>query len=91
MFAPDICLPALRSMRERFGETVYGRYGFCDAFNPTTGWTGPDVLGIDAGITLLSAENLRGGGVWRWFMRNPEIRHALKLVGFHGAGMSERL
>jgi len=86
MFAPDICLPALRSMRERFGETVYGRYGFCDAFNPTTGWIGPDVLGIDAGITLLSAENLRGGAVWRWFMRNPEIRNALKLAGFHGAG-----
>ena len=86
MFAPDICLPALRSMRERFGETVYGRYGFCDAFNPTTGWIGPDVLGIDAGITLLSAENLRGGGVWRWFMRNPEIRNALRLAGFHGTG-----
>jgi len=86
MFAPDICLPAMRSMRERFGETVYGRYGFCDAFNPTTGWIGPDVLGIDAGITLLSAENLRGGGVWQWFMRNPEIRNALKLAGFHGAG-----
>jgi hypothetical protein len=86
MFAPDICLPALRAMRERFGDKIYDRYGFCDAFNPATGWTGPDVLGIDAGITLLSAENLRGGTVWRWFMQNIEIRDALKLAGFHGTG-----
>jgi len=81
MFAPDICLPALRAMRERFGPRVYGRYGFADAFNPTTGWVDPDVIGIDVGITLLSAENLRSGFVWRHFMRNPEVRRALRLVG----------
>jgi hypothetical protein len=40
---------------------VFGRYGFVDAFNPTGGWTNPDVIGIDVGITLLSAENLRTG------------------------------
>jgi hypothetical protein len=82
MFAPDICLPALRTMRERFGERIYGRYGFRDAFNPTTGWLDTDVLGIDQGIMLLSAENLRSGAVWRWFGRNAEIREAVKLAGF---------
>lgn len=81
MFAPDITLPALRTMRERFGERIYGRYGFVDAFNPTTGWTGPDVIGISVGITLLSAENLRTGNVWRWFMRNREIGRAMQSVG----------
>ena len=82
MFAPDICLPALQTMRERFGGRVWGRYGFCDAFNPTTGWVDSDVLGIDQGITLLSAENLRSGSVWRWFMRNREIPRALELCKF---------
>ncbi|HYO63381.1 MAG TPA: glucoamylase family protein [Pyrinomonadaceae bacterium] len=81
MFTPDISVRALRTMRERFGGRVYGRYGFTDAFNPTTGWTGPDVIGIDVGITLLSAENLRTGNVWRWFMRNPEIPRAMRAVG----------
>ncbi len=81
MFTPDISLPALRTMRERFGDRIYGRYGFADAFNPTTGWVGPDVIGINVGITLLSTENLRTGGVWRWFMRNPEIPRAMELVG----------
>jgi hypothetical protein len=81
MFTPDISLRALRTMRERFGEKVYGRYGFVDAFNPNTGWVDSDVIAIDQGITLLSAENLRGGFVWRYFMRNSEIPRAMRLVG----------
>ena len=81
MFTPDITLPALRAMRAQYGARVYGRYGFVDAFNPTTGWTGPDVIGISVGITLLSAENLRAGNVWRWFMRNREIGRAMRKSG----------
>ncbi|HXJ91681.1 MAG TPA: glucoamylase family protein [Terriglobia bacterium] len=81
MFAPDICIPALRSMLVKYGKQIYGPYGFADAFNPTTGWVSPWVLGIDAGITLLSAENLRTGSVWRWFMANPDVDRALDLVG----------
>jgi hypothetical protein len=81
MFAPDITVRALRAMREQFGARVYGRYGFTDAFHPTNGWTNPDVIGIDLGITLLSAENLRTGRVWRWFMSNEEIPRAMRAVG----------
>jgi hypothetical protein len=81
MFAPDITLPELREMHRRYGERIYGRYGFADAFEPTSGWVNPDVIGIDLGITLLSAENLRTGHVWTWFMRNPEITQALDRVG----------
>ena len=81
MFTPDISLPALRAMKEKFGERIYGRYGFVDAFNPNTGWVGPDVIGIDVGITLLSAENLRTGRIWSWFMRNPEIPGAMRRIG----------
>lgn len=80
MFTPEVCLRALESMREKFGARIYGRYGFVDAFNPTTGWMDADVIGIDTGITLLSAENLYDGGVWRWFMRNSAIQRALTLA-----------
>lgn len=82
MFAPDIALPALRDMRARFGDRLYGRYGFADAFDPAAGWINPHVIGIDVGITLLSAENLRTGAVWRWFMANPEIERAMQRAGF---------
>ena len=80
MFAPEICLPALRYMHEQFAEHIYGRYGFADAFNPQTLWVDPDVVGIDVGITLLSAENLRSGNVWRWFQRSADIQRATKQV-----------
>jgi hypothetical protein len=81
MFAPDICIPALRAMLVKFGKEIYGRYGFADAFNPTTGWVSPYVIGIDVGITLLSAEDLRTGNVWKWFMSNVEPQRALDMVG----------
>jgi len=81
MFAPDITVPVIREMHDRFGDRLYGRYGFADAFHPTDGWTNPDVIGIDVGITLLGAENLRTGRVWRWFMQNREIPAAMEKSG----------
>ena len=80
MFAPHITLPVLKEIKDKYGDKVYGRYGFADAFNPHNGWVGPDVIGIDLGISLVSAENLRSGKVWHWFMQNEEVRRALKLV-----------
>jgi beta-glucosidase len=80
MFTPDITLPTLKKMKDEYGDKVYGRYGFVDAFNPHNGWVNGDVIGIDLGITLLSAENLRSGKNWYWFMQNDEIRRALKRV-----------
>jgi hypothetical protein len=78
MFTPDITLPTLKKMKDEYGDKVYLRYGFVDAFNPHNGWVNGDVIGIDLGITLLSAENLRSGKNWHWFMQNDEIRRALK-------------
>lgn len=80
MFTPEICVPALRSMHDRFGEKAYGRYGFVDAFHPSNGWVGKDYVGIDVGITLLAAENLRSGGVWKRFMANREVARGLELA-----------
>jgi hypothetical protein len=85
MFAPQICLPALRAMREDFGEVAYGRYGFADAFHPASGWVDPEVVGINQGITLLSAENLRSRSVWNWFMASRDIQRGVGKV-FERAG-----
>lgn len=82
MFTPDISIPALRAMRDHFEDRVYRKYGFVDAFNPALKWFDSDVVGIDVGITLLSAENLLTGNVWRWFMANQTVPHAMDLVGF---------
>jgi hypothetical protein len=89
MFTPDISLQTLRAMKEKFGEKIYGRYGFTDAFNPNNGWINSDVIGIDVGIMLLSTENLRSGKVWRWFMRNREIPKAMDLIGLKLLGRKQ--
>jgi hypothetical protein len=82
MFTPDISIPTLRAMREHFGDRVYRKYGFVDAYNVALKWFDTDVVGIDVGITLLSAENLLTANVWRWFMANEAIRQAMNLAGF---------
>ena len=76
MFVPDITLPVLKEIKTRFPNT-YGVYGFTDAFNPHNNWINSDVIGIDVGITIVSAENLRSGKIWRWFMQNPEMKSGL--------------
>jgi hypothetical protein len=86
MFTPDICLPVLREMRKLYGDKIYQRYGFTDAFNPNWQdqklWVNPDVIGIDVGISLVSMENLLTGNVWRWFMMNQYIQSGMERVGF---------
>jgi len=68
-------------MHEKYGEKIYGKYGFVDAFNPQSGWVDTDVIGINVGIILLSAENMRTGNVWQWFMQNREIPLAMQRIG----------
>lgn len=84
-FLPADCLRVLRSLKEKYGDRAWGRYGFCDAFHPDANWYDPDVLGIDLGISVLMAENLRSGFVWETFARNPEVAIAMKKAGFHSA------
>ncbi|MGH7995224.1 MAG: glucoamylase family protein [Opitutaceae bacterium] len=81
-FAPRDCLTSLHDMLKTGGPGVWGRYGFVDSFNPETGWVDPDVIGIDQGISMIMAENLRSGLVWRTFMEAPEVRRAMKIAGF---------
>ncbi|WP_408887249.1 glucoamylase family protein [Komagataeibacter oboediens] len=88
-FAPEIVLPTLRNMKNRYGQNIYGQYGFVDAFNPSfrngqTFWTDREYLGIDQGPILLMIENWRSGLVWAVMKRNPYIRAGLERAGFEG-------
>lgn len=83
-FLPQECMRVLRNIREKFGEHAWKRYGFVDAFHPRKNWYNPDVIGIDAGITLLMAENARTGFVWETFQKNEDARRGMERAGFHG-------
>jgi len=81
-FLPRECLRVLETMKNRYGDRVWCRYGLVNAFNPLQKWYDTDVVGIDSGITALMAENARTGFVWETFMKNPEARRGLERAGF---------
>jgi maltose-binding protein MalE len=98
-FAPEIVVPTLLSMRAAYGDNLFSRYGFLDAFNPTLrlpvavqhgrvdptlGWFDTDYLGIDQGPILAMLENLRSDLVWRTMRRNRHVVRGLRAAGFQG-------
>ena len=96
-FAPEVCIPALTAMKNAYGEKVWTRYGFVDAFNPTyltpstpNGWFDHDYLGIDQGPIVLMIENYRSGFVWEVMKKNPYIVNGLKRAGFTGGWLEAK-
>jgi hypothetical protein len=98
-FAPEVAIPAVREMHRRYGQQIYSKYGFLDAFNPTFtfdvpvrhgrhikgfGWVAGDYLGIDQGPILAMIENYRSGLIWRVMRKNRYVRHGLTQAGFSG-------
>lgn len=81
-FATKETLSVLHQMRLIYGDRIWQRYGFVDAFNPNTGWVNQDVIGIDVGIAAVQAENLRTGLIRRLFMQSPEAQLSLSKAGF---------
>ena len=81
-FLPGECLAVLHHIRQQYGGRCWKRYGPVDAFNPNNTWTNPDVIGINVGISMLMAANLRSQFVWKAFMKAPEIKAAMQQVGF---------
>jgi len=80
-FAPEATLRVLKNIRKKY-PSAWSKYGFVDAFNPLKNWYGSDVIGIDTGIMLLMAENLRTGFVWNAFMKSPEAQRGMERAGF---------
>jgi hypothetical protein len=99
-FAPEIVVPALEAMRTKYGDPLFGQYGFLDAFNPTyynasvrvqqghvvngIGWFDTDYLGIDQGPIIGMIENYRTGLIWRLMRQSPYIKRGLQRAGFTG-------
>jgi hypothetical protein len=80
-FLPAEALRVLRAMRTKY-PSAWTKYGFVNAFNPLKNWYDSDVIGIDTGIVLLMAENLRTGFVWDTFMRSAEAKRGMEKAGF---------
>jgi hypothetical protein len=105
-FAPDITIVVLRAMRTRYGDPLFGRYGFVDAFNPSIrdtslqfrrgrvvanlGWFDDNQLGIDQGPIVAMIENYRTALVWNMMRRSPYVVRGLCRAGFTGGWLAGR-
>lgn len=99
VFAPDQVSSALVAMRERYGDKIYGRYGFF-SFNPSfhwrdvplrhgqivdgVGWVNNDYLGIEVGPLLAMLANYQDEAVWSYMRRNVHLETGLRRAGFSG-------
>jgi len=99
VFAPEIAIPALIAMREKYADNLFTNYGFLDSFNPTfrlpinprhgrvvagVGWFDTDYLGIDQGPIIAMIENYRTELIWKTMRTNKYIVAGLKKAGFTG-------
>jgi hypothetical protein len=81
VFLPENCAAVLERMLTNWGNRIWNRYGFVDAFHPGEDWFCPDVIGINVGIMLLMAENLRTQSVWNAIASTPEATRAFTAAG----------
>jgi hypothetical protein len=81
-FAPEIVIPTIRSINEKLGDRIWGRYGFYDSFNLTADWVNNDFIGIDQGPMLIMIENFRTGLVWNYVMKDEVVQKGLETLGF---------
>jgi hypothetical protein len=80
-FLPQAVMRVLRNIADHYPR-AWCQYGFVNAFNPLKNWYDTDAVGIDTGITMLMAENVRTGLVWKTFMKNPEATRGMDRAGF---------
>lgn len=77
--------PSMQAMRYFYGqmrERLWSKYGFYDAFSPSTGWVANSHLAIDQGPIIIMLENHRTGLLWKYFMRNEDVKSGLRKLGF---------
>jgi hypothetical protein len=89
-FAPEIVLPALRSMALR-GRSASDEWVHASGFNETVreagphGWISEGAFGLDQGMIVLMIENYRSGLLWRLSRADRWIRSGLRRARFRGA------
>ena len=81
-YVPEESLRALRQFYYVYGDRLWGKYGFYDAFCLDSRWFASSYIAIDQGPIIVMIENGRSGLLWRCFMKNPDILAGLAKLGF---------
>jgi hypothetical protein len=81
-YTPEYSMQALRHFYEDKGSSIWGEYGFADAFSDEHNWVAKSYLAIDQGPIVVMIENYRSGLLWKLFMSNPDVQNGLSKLGF---------
>lgn len=81
-YAPKESMQALRHFLTVYGDKIWGRFGFLDAFCESRDWYADTYLAIDQGPIVVMIENHRTGLLWDLFMKAPEVQAGLQALSF---------
>ena len=81
-YTPEESTRALKHFYYNLGDSIWGKYGFYDAFSEQDNWYPKRYLAIDQCTIAPMIENYRTGLLWRLFMSCPEVQQGLTKLGF---------
>lgn len=81
-YTPEKSIAAIRHWYNDMKDSLWGNYGFYDAFSETANWYPQKYLAIDQGPQVVMIENYRSGLLWKLFMSCPDVQQGLKKLGF---------
>lgn len=82
-YTPEESMKALNHFYFELGDSIWGKYGFYDAFSIEHNWYPQRYLAIDQLTITPMIENYRSGLLWNLFMGAPEIQEGLRKLGFN--------
>jgi hypothetical protein len=88
-YTPEYSMKALRHFYEDKGSSIWGEYGFVDAFSDEHNWVAKSYLAIDQGPIVVMIENYRSGLLWKLFMSNPDVQKGLTKLGFRSPALKQ--
>jgi len=81
-YMPSQSMAAMKHWYRDMKDSLYGVYGFYDAFSEEYNFFPKKYLAIDQGPIVVMMENYRSGLLWNLFMSCPEVKAGLKKLGF---------
>ena len=82
VYTPEKSIAAMKNWMYNLKDSLWGPYGFYDAFSESADWFPKKYLAIDQGPEVVMIENYRSGMLWKLFMSCPEIKVGLLKLGF---------
>jgi hypothetical protein len=90
-YTPSYSMQAMRHWYKNRKDSLFGPYGFYDAFSDQFNWYPKKYLAIDQGPAVVMMENYRSGLLWKLFMSCQEVQNGLNKLGFKSPHIKEKM